>query len=65
MKYNAKKGKKPPPTYAMEFTFVTVSLFFLKLSSAEVYLALSYFTICLPVMLYLVITLFANLLKFL
>jgi hypothetical protein len=49
----------------MEFTFVTVSLFFLKLSSAEVYLALSYFTICLPVMLYLVITLFANLLKFL
>lgn len=67
MKYNSKsslKTKLKPPTYAMEFAFVTVSLFFVKLLSAEAFMAVSFFTICLPIMLYLVITLFGNLLSF-
>lgn len=66
MKYSSKspRHKQKLPSYAAEFGFVSVSLLLLKLSSPEAYLAVSYFTICLPVMLYLVITLFGNLLKF-
>jgi hypothetical protein len=66
MKYNSRSAKHKfnPPTYAMEFSFVTISMLFLKLYSAEAFMAVSFFTICLPIMLYLVITLFGNLLKF-
>ena len=48
----------------MEFSFITLTLFFVKLYSAETFLAVTFFTVCLPLMLYLVITLFGNLLKF-
>lgn len=66
MKYASKsqRHKMKPPTYAHEFIFVTVSLLLLKLYSMDAFNALSFFTVCIPVMLYLVITLFGNLLKF-
>jgi hypothetical protein len=64
IKYNKIRQKIKPPTYADEFCFVTVTLFFLKLYSQEAFMALSFFTICIPIMLYQVISLFGNLLKF-
>lgn len=66
MKYTPKpaKYKMKSPSYATEFSFVTVSLFLGKLYNSEVFMALSFFTICIPIMLYLVISLFGNLLKF-
>ena len=62
MRYN-KKGIKPP-SYMAEFTFVSVNLFFLKLYSSQSYEATSFFSIMIPIMIYMVITLFGNLLKF-
>lgn len=67
-KYSSKSSNKfaklKPPSYSYEFCFVTVSLLFLKLYSLNTFNSLSFFTVCLPVMLYLVITLFSHLLKF-
>lgn len=66
-KYNSKSSKFPkikPPTYAVEFSFVTISLFLLKLCSLDAYTSISYFTVCLPLMLYLVINTFGYLLSF-
>ena len=53
-----------PPSYAVEFSWVSVTLLFMKLYSMDAYQSLSYFTVCLPLMLYLVINLFSYLLKF-
>lgn len=58
------RNRNKPPSYVHEFCFVTLSLLFGKLYNAETFNAMSFFTICLPLMLYLVISLFGNLLKF-
>jgi len=66
-KYNSKSSKFPkikPPTYSMEFSFVAVTLFLMKLSTIDAYTSISYFTVCIPLMLYLVINTFGYLLSF-
>ncbi len=66
-KYNPKSSKFPKiktPTYGAEFSFVTVSLFLLKLYTIDTYTSISYFTCFLPLMLYLVINTFSYLLSF-
>ena len=66
-KYNPKSSKFPKikaPTYGAEFSFVTISLFLLKLYSIDAYTSITYFTCCLPLMLYLVINTFSYLLSF-
>lgn len=57
------KGRKPP-SYATEFAFVSVNLFFLKMYSENSFMATSFFSVLLPMMIYAVITLIGNLLKF-
>lgn len=52
------------PTFATEFSFVSLNLLFLKLYSENSYFTTSYFSVMIPMMAYLVITLFGNLLKF-
>ena len=52
------------PSYGVEFCWVSVTLMFLKLYSMDAYQSLSFFTVCIPLMLYLVINLFGYLLKF-
>ena len=64
MGYNKSSRKFKQPTFATEFSFVSLNLLFLKLYSTDSYQATSYFSVCLPLMVYLVITLFGNLLKF-
>ena len=53
-----------PPSYGVEFCWVSVTLLFLKLYSLDAYQSLTFFTVCIPLMLYLVINLFGYLLKF-
>jgi hypothetical protein len=62
MGYN-KKGIKPP-SYMAEFSFVSVNLLFLKLYSTQSYEVTSYFSVMIPIMIYMVLTLFGNLLRF-
>lgn len=57
------KGIKPP-SYMTEFAFVSLNLFFLKMYSDDSYFATSYFSVLVPLMAYMVITLFGKLLKF-
>jgi len=57
------KGIKAP-SYVTEFSFVSLNLLILKLYSENSYFITSYFSVMLPLMVYLVITLFGNLLKF-
>lgn len=64
MGYNKSSRKFKQPTYATEFSFVSLNLLFLKLYSPESYQATSFFSVCVPLMAYLVIRLFGNLLKF-
>jgi hypothetical protein len=53
-----------PPSYATEFIFISTNLLFLKLYSENSYMTTSYFSVCLPMMAYFVITLLGNLIKF-
>ncbi len=57
------KGSKPP-SYFVEFAFVSMNLFFLKMYSENSYFATSFFSVLVPMMAYSVISLFGNLLKF-
>jgi hypothetical protein len=52
------------PSYVIEVSTLSTNLFFLKLYSEESFTALSYFIVLLPFMVYLIITLFQSLLKF-
>lgn len=57
------KGLKAP-SHVAEFAFVSVNLMFVKLYKEELFLAMSFFTVLLPAMVYLIGTLFTSLLKF-
>lgn len=64
MGHSKTKNSRKPPSYATEFCFISLNLLFLKLYSENSYFATGYFSVLLPIMAYLVITLFGNLLKF-
>lgn len=65
MGYNTKSAKNSKaPSLITEFTFVSLNLFFLKFYSEQAFVALSFFTILLPIMAYAILSLFAYLLKF-
>jgi hypothetical protein len=65
MKYKSGKGKAPKaPGYWTEFSYVALIIATLKLYSEEAFQALGFFTVCIPLMIYLVISLFSSLLKF-
>jgi len=53
-----------PPSYISEITFVMVNLFLLKFYSERFYDAMTFFNISVPIMAYLIGTLFMNLLDF-
>ncbi len=53
------------PSYFIEIACLSTNLFFVKFISQESYDAMTFFTILLPFMVYLVVTLFGSLLKFL
>ncbi len=59
-----KKNQQKPPSYLLEFSFVSLNLFFLKLYSEESYAVTTFFSVMIPLMIYLVLTMFGNLLKF-
>jgi hypothetical protein len=62
---HTKGGKSlKPPSYFTEFSFVSANLFFLKMYSENSYFATSYFSVLVPLMVYMVINLLQNLLKF-
>lgn len=52
------------PSYQAEFAFLSTNLLFAKLYKEETFVAMSFFTVLLPAMAYLIITLFGRLLKF-
>ena len=52
------------PTFVSEFAFVSTNLLLVKLYSEETFTAMSFFAVMLPPMIYMIGTLFGNLLKF-
>ena len=64
MGYSKSPRRIKAPSYLAEFSFVSINVLFLKLYSVESYNATGFFTVMLPLMIYSVITLFGNLLKF-
>ncbi len=50
-------------TYYTELLFITVNLFFLKLSSHRAYPVITYFIMFAPTMLFLILTLFKHLIR--
>lgn len=65
MYYDPKaKNRQKPPSYWCEFTYMSLILATLKLWSDEAFQAVSFFTVALPMMIYLVIAIFSSLLKF-
>jgi hypothetical protein len=67
MGYSGKTSKgamKAAPSYMTEFAFVSTNLLFLKLYSENSYFVTSYFSVLLPLMAYLVLSLLGSLLKF-
>ena len=61
-KKNLKNSK--PPSYKSEITFVMINMLLLKFYSERFYDAMTFFNISVPIMAYLICTLFANLLEF-
>lgn len=53
-----------PPSYASEISFIMVNLFLLKFYSEGFFEAMTFFNIAVPLMLYLIVCLFQNLIKF-
>ena len=53
-----------PPSHASELTFIVVNLFLAKFYSERFFEAMTFFNIAVPLMLYLIICLFQNLIKF-
>lgn len=64
MGYNKLQKRFKPPTYFVEFSFVSLNALFLKLYSPDAYIATSFFSVLLPLMIYQVISLFGYILKF-
>lgn len=65
MRYDPKsKNKVKPPTYWCEFCYITLLLLTFKLWSEEAFQAIGFFTATIPLMVYMVISLFSSLLKF-
>lgn len=64
MGYSKSSRKQKPPSFFTEISFISMNLFFLKLYSFESFSATSFFSVMLPIMIYLVISLFGYLLKF-
>jgi len=52
------------PSHIAEFAFVSTNLLFIKLYKEELFTAMSFFSVLLPAMVYLIGTLFLSLLKF-
>jgi hypothetical protein len=52
------------PSHVAEFAFVSTNLLFVKFYREESFMAMSFFYVLFPAMLYLIGTLFTNLLKF-
>lgn len=53
-----------PPGYALEFGFISLNLFFLKMYSENAYFTTTYFSVLIPIMAYQIISLLGNLIKF-
>ena len=53
-----------PPSYASELTFVIVNMFLLKFYSERFFDAMTFFNVAVPMLIYLVCTLFSNLIEF-
>jgi hypothetical protein len=53
-----------PPSYASEITFVMVNMFLAKFYSERFFEAMTFFNIAVPMMLYLIVCLFKNLIEF-
>ncbi len=62
--YNKNSKGMKTPTLAAEFTAVSLNLMFVKFYKDDLFNAMSFFAVLIPVMAYLIITLFGNLLKF-
>ena len=56
---------KKPPGFICEAAFISVSLFLVKLYSDATFSALSFTTVLLPMMLYFILSIVFNVLKFL
>ena len=56
--------KEEPPGFLLEVAWVTITLFFVKLSVDGAYQALSFVTVLLPLMVYFIVNVLQNLLKF-
>jgi hypothetical protein len=60
-----KTGKNTKmPTLALEFSCVSLNLLFIKLYSEQLFATMSFFAIFVPIMAYLIVTMFGYLLKF-
>ena len=53
-----------PPSYASELTLVLVNMFLLKFYSERFFDAMSFFNVSIPMLIYLICTLFGNLMEF-
>ena len=52
------------PSYAAELTFILVNMFLLKFYSERFFDAMSFFNVSIPMLIYLICTLFSNLMEF-
>jgi hypothetical protein len=52
------------PSYVSELTFIMVNMFLFKFYSERFFGAMSFFNVAIPMLIYLICTLFSNLLEF-
>jgi len=64
MGYTKNLTIKKSPSFVPELLLVSSNMFFLKFYSAQAFDAMSFFAIFLPSVVYLIVCLFANLIKF-
>jgi hypothetical protein len=53
-----------PPSYAPELIFIVVNMFLFKFYSERFFEAMSFFNMAIPMLIYLICTLFSNLMEF-
>lgn len=53
-----------PPSYASELMFIMVNMFLLKFYSERFFDAMTFFNVSIPMLIYLICTLFINLMEF-
>jgi len=63
-KLTRQEEPKKPPGFIVEAVFLTVNLFLLKLYSDQAYDALSFTTVFLPMMVFFILSIVLNILKF-